>query len=115
MPFREEIVGEVEQRRREHEEAQRRIEWCCQEAEARDREAEERCQEAEKRWWQTEARWRAAHSGIVSLPALDACWRPFPERCLKAALDFKASHPWLAPGLCVTVPVPRKQYPFRWQ
>jgi hypothetical protein len=75
MPFREEIVErEVEQRRRKHEEAQRRIERCCQEAEARHREGEERCREAEKRWWQTEARWRAAHSGIVNLPALEVGW-----------------------------------------
>ena len=33
------------------------------------------------------------------------------ERCRKAEADFQASHPWLAPGMCVTVPVRRVAIP----
>ena len=33
--------------------------------------------------------------------------RRLEERCRKAAADWRASHPWLAPDMCVTVPVRR--------
>jgi hypothetical protein len=38
------------------------------------------------------------------------------ERCALAVEQWKAAHPWVDdPGMCVSVPVPRKQYPFRWE
>ena len=44
----------------------------------------------------------------------EALWRDYAEqqrwieeRCRKAEADWRASHPWLAPDMCVTVPVRR--------
>ena len=41
----------------------------------------------------------------------DELQRLIDARCLKAALDWKASHPWLAPGWCTNVPVRLAEIP----
>jgi hypothetical protein len=41
----------------------------------------------------------------------DELQRMIDERCRAAGARWKAAHPWLAPGWCVTVPVPNLSLP----
>jgi hypothetical protein len=47
----------------------------------------------------------------------EALWRDYnraqrriEERCRKAEADWRTSHPWLVPDMCVTVPVLRLDF-----